>query len=45
MQPGDVPETYADTDKLENEAGFRPMTTVETGIEKFVEWYRSYHNC
>ena len=45
IQPGDVPETYADTDLLEKEAGFRPMTTVETGIEKFVTWYRKYHNC
>lgn len=45
IQPGDVPETYANTDALEEETGFRPMTTVETGIEKFVEWYRKYHNC
>ena len=45
MQPGDVPATYADTDQLEKEAGFKPLTTVETGIKKFVEWYRMYHNC
>lgn len=43
IQPGDVPETYADTDKLEMAVNFRPKTTVETGIANFVEWYREYH--
>ena len=44
MQDGDVPATYADTADLENDVGFRPRTSVEQGIAKFVEWYKSYHN-
>lgn len=43
MQPGDVPETYADVDDLMRDVGFKPATTIETGIARFVEWYRSYH--
>jgi len=43
MQPGDVPATYADTSALGNDVGFRPDTPVETGIAKFVEWYRAYY--
>src|SRR3989344_2142920 len=43
MQPGDVPATYADTADLERDVGFRPATPVETGIARFVEWYKSYH--
>lgn len=43
MQDGDVPATYADTANLENDVGFRPRTTVEHGIARFVEWYKSYH--
>jgi UDP-glucuronate 4-epimerase len=43
MQPGDVPATYADTAALGNDVGFRPDTPVETGIARFVEWYRSYY--
>jgi UDP-glucuronate 4-epimerase len=43
MQPGDVPATYADVDDLEKEVGFRPATSIEDGIGRFVEWYRSYH--
>ena len=43
MQPGDVPATSANTDALEQAVGFRPDTTVETGIARFVEWYRSYY--
>lgn len=42
MQPGDVPETYADVDDLMRDVGFRPSTPVETGIRNFVEWYRKY---
>lgn len=44
MQPGDVPITYADIDDLARDVGFRPVTTIEEGIEKFVAWYRSYYN-
>ena len=43
MQDGDVPATSANTDSLEQAVGFRPDTTVETGIARFVEWYRQYY--
>jgi len=39
MQAGDIPATYADASKLEAYIGFRPNTTVEEGVRKFVEWY------
>jgi UDP-glucuronate 4-epimerase len=44
MQPGDVPATAADVSRLQNAVDFRPRTEVETGIAKFVEWYRSYYH-
>ncbi|MEZ6126565.1 MAG: NAD-dependent epimerase [Planctomycetaceae bacterium] len=44
IQPGDVPETFADIDALQRDVGFRPDTPIETGIRRFVDWYRSYHN-
>jgi len=43
MQPGDVPETYADIDDLTRDVGFRPSTPIEAGVERFVRWYRAYH--
>lgn len=43
MQPGDVPATYADIEALEEAAGFRPATTIEAGVAKFVDWYREYY--
>lgn len=43
MQPGDVPDTLADPTLLEELTGFKPTTTVETGIGRFVDWYRSYY--
>jgi UDP-glucuronate 4-epimerase len=43
MQAGDVPATSANTDALEQSVGFRPDTTVETGIARFVEWYKEYY--
>ena len=43
MQPGDVPETYADVDDLMAEVGFKPCTSIREGIGKFVEWYREYY--
>jgi len=43
MQPGDVPSTMADVSDLEGATGFRPQTTVEDGIAKFVTWYREYY--
>lgn len=44
MQAGDVPATYADVDALTDAVGFRPSTPIETGVAKFVDWYRDYHN-
>jgi UDP-glucuronate 4-epimerase len=44
MQPGDVPATYADVDDLMRDVGFKPATPIETGVARFVEWYRQYHN-
>jgi len=43
MQAGDVPATSANTGALEAAVGFRPDTKVETGIARFVEWYKSYY--
>ena len=43
IQPGDVPETYADVDNLVNDVGFKPAATIEEGINKFVEWYNEYN--
>jgi UDP-glucuronate 4-epimerase len=42
MQPGDVPETYADVDDLMTDFGFRPRTKIEDGIARFLAWYRDY---
>jgi UDP-glucuronate 4-epimerase len=43
LQPGDVTATYADIDDLVRDVGFRPMTSIEQGVGKFVEWYRNYY--
>lgn len=43
LQPGDVPDTYADVEALVNDTGYRPSTTIETGINNFVEWYKDYY--
>ncbi|TDJ64694.1 MAG: NAD-dependent epimerase [Proteobacteria bacterium] len=45
MQDGDVAATCADVDNLEADVGFRPKTTVETGITHFVTWYKDYYRC
>ena len=43
MQPGDVPATYADIDALVKAVEFSPVTPVETGVEKFIEWYKKFY--
>lgn len=43
MQPGDVPATYADVDDLVRDVGFKPATSIEEGVRRFVDWYRSYY--
>lgn len=42
MQPGDVPVTWADVSDLESELGYKPGTSVKTGVKRFIEWYTSY---
>ena len=43
MQPGDVKETYADTSAIAADFGFKASTSIETGIPKFVDWYRKFY--
>lgn len=43
MQPGDVPVTYADTDALERDFGFKPSTSLRDGLRKFARWYKEYY--
>jgi UDP-glucuronate 4-epimerase len=43
LQPGDVPETYADVEELAAAVDYRPSTPIEVGIPRFVEWYRGYY--
>ena len=43
MQPGDVPVTYADTSALERDFGYKPSTSLRTGLRKFAEWYAEFY--
>lgn len=43
LQPGDVPATYADVDDLIQDVGFKPETSIATGIRRFIEWYKDYY--
>jgi UDP-glucuronate 4-epimerase len=43
LQPGDVPDTCADVSALMRDTGYAPSTSVETGVERFVEWYLDYY--
>jgi UDP-glucuronate 4-epimerase len=43
MQAGDVERTFADVDRLIDDMGFRPATPIETGVERFVAWYRDFY--
>ena len=43
MQPGDVTITYADTEALEHDYGFRPSTSLRTGLRKFAQWYKDFY--
>jgi UDP-glucuronate 4-epimerase len=43
LQPGDVPESYADIDSAREELGFEPKIPIEVGIPRFVAWYNEYH--
>jgi UDP-glucuronate 4-epimerase len=43
LQPGDVPDTYADVTDLVKQLNYKPSTTIEKGITNFISWYREYH--
>jgi len=43
IEPGDVPATYADVDDLMRDVGFRPSTSIEDGVGRFVRWFKEYH--
>lgn len=43
MQPGDVLRTYADVSDLEKDISFKPSTSIEDGLQKFVDWYKEYY--
>lgn len=43
MQPGDVPITYADVEELIKDIDFRPNTSIEQGLSKFIKWYKEYY--
>lgn len=44
IKPGDVPATYASTDKLQAAIGFKPETSIQDGLQKFTDWYVDYYN-
>lgn len=44
MQPGDVQATYADIDDLQQATGFTPSTSIDDGLKKFVDWFKTYYN-
>ncbi|MGK0498681.1 MAG: UDP-glucuronate 4-epimerase [Oceanicoccus sp.] len=43
LQPGDVPDTYADVDALIKDVDYKPETPIELGVQRFVEWYKEYY--
>tara|TARA_B100001250_G_C19673704_1_gene732670 strand:- start:662 stop:1099 length:438 start_codon:yes stop_codon:yes gene_type:complete len=43
LQPGDVPETYADVDALIDYVDYSPSTTIETGVKSFIKWFKDYY--
>jgi len=44
LQPGDVPDTYADVDDLVKEFDYKPSMSVKQGVKNFVDWFKEYHN-
>jgi UDP-glucuronate 4-epimerase len=44
LQPGDVPDTYADVEALVNDTGYQPDTSIEEGVARFVDWYLDFYN-
>jgi UDP-glucuronate 4-epimerase len=43
LQPGDVPDTYADVSALQRDTDYSPSTSIETGVRRFVDWYRNFY--
>jgi len=43
LQPGDVPDTWANTEDLVKDVGYQPSTTIEVGVKNFVDWYLDYY--
>ncbi|MFM5908889.1 MAG: GDP-mannose 4,6-dehydratase, partial [Novosphingobium sp.] len=43
MQPGDVPQSFADIDAISGDLGYKPTTSIDVGVPKFIEWYKGYH--
>ena len=43
LQPGDVPESFADIEASRRDLGFEPKTTIEIGLARFVQWYKQYY--
>ncbi|GBD69202.1 Capsular polysaccharide biosynthesis protein I [Tetragenococcus halophilus subsp. halophilus] len=43
LQPGDVPETYANVDDLYRDIEFKPETTIQEGVDEFIDWYLEYY--
>ena len=43
LQPGDVPDTYADVEALQRDTGYSPATSIEVGVRRFVDWYRGFY--
>jgi UDP-glucuronate 4-epimerase len=43
MQPGDVPDTFADIDDLVRDVGYRPATAIDEGVRRFVGWFCDYY--
>ena len=44
LQPGDVPDTYADMKDLVDNFDYKPTTSVQQGVENFVKWFKDYNN-
>jgi UDP-glucuronate 4-epimerase len=44
IQPGDVPSTYADVSDLVRDLGYKPATSVQDGVDRFIAWYREFFN-
>ena len=44
LQPGDIPRSYADTQKLQKDFHFIPQTPIQVGVARFVSWYKKYYN-